>query len=82
MIPLLWVLYAWIALVALFAFVALFTTMITFRYGLTTFGTYASTAIFLGVSALVILIVCGYITTVDWSQSFALFSTTGLGTEF
>jgi len=69
MIPLIWFLVAWLAILAVFAVMALVSVLINIRFGLASFGTYAISAIFLIVAVFVILLTGSYIATVDWSQS-------------
>jgi hypothetical protein len=73
MIPLLWLLLAWLILMGMFALVTLLTVVMNLRYGLSSFGTYVSTAVFLSVIALVLLGTGAYLFTVDWSQTLNLF---------
>lgn len=72
MIPLIWFLVVWLILVAIFALMAALTAIMNVRYGLTSVGTYVSTAIFLGVIAIVLLAVGSYALTIDWEQSVNL----------
>ena len=72
MIPLSWLFVAWLILVAVFALLAMFTAILNVRFGLASFGTYATTAVFLLVPALVIIAVAFFMITVDWSQSFEI----------
>jgi len=76
MIPLIYFFYFWLIAVALFSFLALLTSIIALRYGLSSYGTYMTTAIFLAVSVVVIVFVAGYAVTVDWSQTVNLFPAT------
>lgn len=72
MIPLIYFLFAWLVLVAIFAVLALITVLMNVRFGLSGFVTYAMTAVFLGVVCLVLLSTGGYFLTVDWSQDVSL----------
>lgn len=74
MIPLIWFLIVWLVLVAIFTLMAALTAIMNVRYGLTSIGTYVSTAIFLGVIAIVLLAVGSYALTIDWEQSVNLLS--------
>ena len=74
MIPLIWFLIVWLVLVAIFALMATLTAIMNVKYGLTSVGTYVSTAIFLGVIAIVLLAVGSYALTIDWEQSVNLLS--------
>ena len=76
-IPLIWFLFGWLALVALFAFMAFLTIAMTIRFGLSCASTYIYTGIFLFVSAGVLLSMFGYIQTVDWSRSVVLLESSG-----
>ncbi len=69
MIPLIWFLFAWLVVMAIFVILALMTLMIFLRFGLSSFATYATSALFLG--GIIIMFVCtgGYLLTVDWSAS-------------
>lgn len=69
MIPLVWFLVAWLALIGIFALATLLALTTYLNYGLSSFGTYVSTAIFLGVIALVLLGAGGYLMSIDWSRS-------------
>ncbi len=68
MIPLVYFVIAWLALVAVFALMTLVTVLMNVRYGLSGLMTYLSTALFLVVICGVLLGVGSYLITVDWSQ--------------
>lgn len=74
MIPLSFFLVAWLVLVAIFGLMSMLTVYMNIKNGITTFGSYVTTAIFLGVSLFVILGVGGYLLTIDWTQTVGLFS--------
>lgn len=74
MIPISFFLVAWLVLVAIFGLMAMLTVYMNIKNGITTFGSYVTTAIFLGVSLFVILGVGGYVLTIDWTQTISLFS--------
>lgn len=72
MIPLSWLLIAWLGMLGLFFLVALITLFTHLRYGVASFVTYLSTLLFIGVSAAAILVASNYLVTVDWNQSLDL----------
>jgi hypothetical protein len=72
MVSFIYLFYAWLIAVALFSLLAAFTSIIALRFGLSSFGTYMTTAVFLAVSVLVIVLVGGFSMTVDWSQTVNL----------
>ena len=72
MIPLSWMLLGWLAAVGLFLILALLTLIIHIKYAVSSFTTYAMTAVFLGVTVLVLFISANYIGSVDWSQEVDL----------
>lgn len=69
MFSLSWVLVGWLLAVGLFAILALLTVAIHLKYAVSSFTTYAMTALFLGVTILTLFFAMSYIATVDWSQS-------------
>lgn len=69
MFPLSWLLIAWLIAVGIFAILALLTLGINFKYGVSSFTTFAMSALFIGVTLFVVIATCSYIATVDWSQS-------------
>jgi len=73
MIPLIWFLFAWLILMAVFALGTFLTVSVLLRYGVETTTTYISAAIFLGVIAFVFILTGSYLATVDWSQQINLF---------
>jgi hypothetical protein len=73
-IPLLWLLYAWLGLVGLFGLLAFLTIAMTLRFGLSCAATYVYTGLFAVISAGVIVSMCSYFMTVDWSQMVNLLS--------
>ncbi len=72
MIPLLWIFFAWVIGVALFALFAVFTISLVMRFGLTGFGTLVYSGGFVFVAAVIILGSGMYLLNVDWSQSVSL----------
>jgi len=73
MIPLVYFLFAWLVLVALFAIAALVTVLMALRYGLSGLLTTLSTAIFLIVTCLVLIGMGSYLVGVDWTQNVHVF---------
>lgn len=72
MLPLIWILLAWIILVAIFASMAAVTVVVCLRYGLSGLGTTLSAAIFLIVSVLIIVGSGMYLLGVDWNDGLAI----------
>ena len=72
MIPFVYFLIAWLVLIAIFALMSFITVLMNLRYGLSGSVTYLTTAIFLGVSCLILLGVGGYLFTLDWTVSIDL----------
>lgn len=72
MIPFVYFLIAWLVLIAIFALMSFITVLMNLRYGLSGSVTYLTTAIFLGVSCLILLGVGGYLFTLDWTESIDL----------
>lgn len=72
MIPLLWIFFAWVIGVALFALFALFTISLVMRFGLTGFGTFLYSGCFLFVAGIIILGSGMFLLSADWSQSVSL----------
>lgn len=77
MIPLIWFLVAWIILLGIFALLTAVTLFMHFRFGLTGSGIFASSAVFLSVVGLVILLTSVYLYQVDWTQSLQILSSNG-----
>lgn len=77
-IPLLWFLYAWLGLVGIFGLMAFLTVAMTLRFGLSCAATYVYTGLFAVVSAGVIIVMCNYFLTVDWTQMVNLLSTSAI----
>ena len=75
MIPLVWLLLIWLFLLAIFAIAAMLTIMMSLRYGLAGFMTFFSTALFLGVTAIVILGASSFFLGIDWSRSLDVVAT-------
>lgn len=73
MIPLSWFLFVWLVLIAIFALMATLTVITNLRFGLSSSVSYFSTLIFLGGAACVLLLVGGYLLTVDWTAGVTLF---------
>lgn len=78
MIPLVYFLFAWLVLVALFAAVALITVIMALRYGLSGLLTTLSTAIFLFVTCAVLMGMGAYLLGMDWEQDVRLFNSSDL----
>ena len=72
MIPLYYVLIAWVVLLGIFGFMTLLTLLQMLRHGLPTPSTYVSTFFFLAVIALVVLGVGAQLTTVNWAESVSV----------
>ena len=68
MIPLSWLLIGWLIAIGLFLILALLTLAINIKYAVSSFMTYAMTALFLGVTLFILFITASYISTIDWSQ--------------
>ena len=66
MIPLSYFLVAWVILLAIFGVMLMLTLVQMLRHGLSTFGTYASTFIFLVSTVGVLIGVTIYLGGVDW----------------
>ncbi len=69
MIPLIWFLFAWLIVMALFVLLTLITLGIFLRFGLSSFTTYAASALFLGGIVAAFVLTGGYLLTVDWTAS-------------
>ncbi len=82
MIPLLWFLIGWLILVALFALAALITVGLMLKFGVSSIDTYLSTALFLGVTFIVLGATGLFLSNVDWSQSLPIFSSTANDLSF
>lgn len=78
-IPLLWFLFAWLFLIAIFAFMAFLTIAMTLRFGLSCAATYIYAGLFTLVSAVVLVGMSSYILQIDWSQMVNLLSSTPIG---
>lgn len=78
-IPLLWFLFAWLFLIAIFAFMAFLTIAMTLKFGLSCAATYVYTGLFTLVAAVVLVGMSGYILQVDWSQLVDLLSSAPIG---
>lgn len=78
-IPLLWFLFGWLGLIAIFAFMAFLTVAMTLRFGVSCTATYVYTGLFSLVTGSVLLAMTWYIFTVDWTQSVVLFGRSTLG---
>ena len=74
MIPLLWFLLGWLVLVALFALAALITVGLMLKFGVSSINTYLSTALFLGVTFIILGATGLFLSNVDWTQSMSIFS--------
>lgn len=69
MIPLAWFLFAWIGLAGLFGLLSLITLVIHLKYGLSSFTTYLSAFVFLGVTVIVGWIIGNFVISIDWTQN-------------
>ena len=78
MIPLVYFLFAWLVLVALFAIAALITVVMALRYGLSGLLTTLSTGLFLIVTCFVLVGMGAYLAGVDWNQDVRLFNSSGV----
>lgn len=74
MIPIIWFLVVWFVMLGLFALLTAVTLFMHFRFGLTGSGIFASSTVFLGVVALVLILSAIYLFQVDWSQSLEIMS--------
>ncbi|MEK7473295.1 MAG: hypothetical protein AAB668_01000 [Patescibacteria group bacterium] len=72
MIPLVYFLIAWLVFIAIFGLMSFITVLMNLRYGLSGPVTYLTTAVFIGVSCVVLLGVGGFLLTVDWSETMDL----------
>lgn len=72
MLPLSWLLFAWLGMLGLFFLLALITLFTHLRYGVASFITYLSTLAFIGVSTVAIILASNYLVTVDWTQTINL----------
>lgn len=72
MFPLSWLLLGWLLAIGLFGILSLLTLSIHLKYAVSSFTTYAMTALFLGVTIFTLLFAVTYIASVDWSQSMDL----------
>ncbi len=71
MIPLVWFLAAWLFGVLFIAIVALLTTSLALRFGLSGSGTLVLCGVFLAGLALILLASGSYLLGVDWSQTLS-----------
>lgn len=78
MIPFVYFLIAWLVLVVIFAFLAFITVIMELRYAMQSLATYVITALFLGVTFLILLSMGSYLITVDWSQNIQIMPTGGV----
>lgn len=78
-IPLLWFLFGWLVLVAIFAFMAFLTMAMTLRFGLSCASTYIYSGLFALVSAGVLVFMYSYLVTVDWSQTVSILGSNVIG---
>lgn len=69
MIPLVYFMFAWLVLVAIFAIVALITVLMALRFGLSGPMTTLATAIFVGVAAAILIVTGSYLIGIDWTQN-------------
>ncbi len=69
MFSLSWLLIGWLLAIGLFGILALLTIGIHLKYAVSSFTTYAMTALFLGVTILTLFFATTYIATVDWSRT-------------
>lgn len=72
MIPLIYFLFAWLTLLAIFGIMMLITLMTMLRYSLAGFLTYASTTVFVLIALFVTFLSGAYLVRVDWNQRFGL----------
>ncbi len=76
MVPLILFLGIWVVLVLIFGLLALITTGMSIRFGITGFVTLMSNAVFMGVALGVIGFTAWYLIGVDWSPTVTLFPST------
>jgi len=81
MIPMSFLLLAWLIFVAIFVLFALLTIAVHIRFGISNPITTVSAGIFLTVSILVILATGIYFLQVDWSKNVGLFNANSFGTQ-
>lgn len=79
MIPMSFLLLAWLVLVAIFVLFALLTIGVHIRFGISNTTTTVTAGIFLTVSILVILATGIYFLQVDWSKNVGLFNANSFG---
>jgi hypothetical protein len=82
MIPMAYLLLVWLTLVGIFAIMTLLTVLMSIRHSVASFGAYASTLLFLVVTAWVLIATGIYFLGVDWSQPLQLFSRPTIGLNF
>lgn len=80
MIPMSFLLIAWLILLAIFVLFALLTLAVHMRFGISNAFTATSAGIFLAVSILVILGAGIYFLRVDWSRDIGFFNLNTFGT--
>lgn len=68
MIPLYWILVGWLVAVLIFCLLAIMTFVVQMRFGIRSRMMFASGALFLGVSAVVLMTTLAYIGSVSWDQ--------------
>ncbi len=68
MIPLYWILIGWLVAVLIFCLLAIMTFVVQMRFGIRSSMMYASGAIFLGISAVVLMTTLLYVGSVSWDQ--------------
>ncbi len=69
MLPLSWLLLGWLVMIGVFFLTSLITLFTLIRNGVAGAMTYASTLIFIFISAGALLFTVNYFFQVDWSQS-------------
>lgn len=76
MVPLILFLAVWAIVVLGFALLALITSAMSIRFGISGFMTVATNTAFVVVALLVLLVTGWYLIGVDWSQTVGVFPTT------
>jgi len=82
MIPIIWILIAWAIIMVIYLLMTLLTVNTMMRFGVARPGTYLSTAIFLGVIAIVLILVGAFLISMDWSQSIDVLPSFGSAISF
>lgn len=81
MIPMSFLLLAWLILLAIYVLFAILTLGVHLRYGVSNAFTAISAGVFLGISILIILAAGIYFLQIDWSRNVGLFNLNTFGTQ-